>query len=191
MPFCTVFQIPQAILDRAASYQMIEGLNGPSMMIQPRAAQMGTLSTHPTDGSTLGDQFSLGWTGGSGSVMHWVWYQPRWRHHLAARRFAYGCNSSLTYDTDFLKAGNNISLQTISSDGFQQVTETITGLTMPNHAPKATILSPTEGAHAPQTTAWDLRGRVQMWKMAARSRGAGPLPSMAPWGPATACGESP
>jgi hypothetical protein len=160
MPFCTVFQIPQAILDRAAGYQLIEGLNGPSMMIQPRAAQMGGLTTRPADGSTLGDQFSLGWTGGSGSVMHWVWYSrdggTTWQPAGLPTDAA-----SLTYDTDFLRAGNNISLQTISSDGFQQVVETINGLTMPNHPPQLTILSPTEGANAPQTMAWNLHGRAQ------------------------------
>ena len=157
MPFCTVYQIPQAILDRAASYQLIEGLDGPSVMAQARAAQMDSLTTHPANGSTLGSQINLNWTNGTGSVMHWVWFSQdggaTWQPAGLPTT-----DSCLTYDTGFLKAGNNISIQTISSDGFDQVTETINGLTMPNHAPEVQILFPTNGVQAPQTTSWDLHG---------------------------------
>jgi hypothetical protein len=157
MPFCTVYQIPQAILDRAASYQLIEGLDGPSVMAQARAAQMDSLTVHPADGSTLGSQIHLNWTNGSGSVMHWVWFSEdggaTWQPAGLPTT-----DSSLTYDTGFLPAGNNISIQTISSDGFQQVAETISGLTMPNHAPVVQILFPTDGIQAPQTASWDLHG---------------------------------
>jgi hypothetical protein len=128
-----------------------------SLMDVTRSVSLPTLDNYPASGSSLGGQVTLGWTGGSSSSLYWAWFSSdggvTWQPSGLPV-----ADPSLSLNTGFLPAGNNILIQAFTSDGFQQSMQQIDGLSLANRPPQVSISAPFEGIGAPPGTAWDLIG---------------------------------
>ncbi|NUN98795.1 MAG: hypothetical protein HUU16_21785 [Candidatus Omnitrophica bacterium] len=159
------FVIANSVVDR---YEFVSVETGEKVLEYLPGGTVENGLAQPPPGSALGGVVTVSWTAGSTpSPLKRTGPAPPLTHHLLASEDGGSTwqavavcidGSSIELSTEFLRAGENISLRLQSTDGLQTSDSRVDGLRLPNRPPSVRILSPQTGDQAPLGFAWPLYG---------------------------------
>lgn len=159
------FLIANSVVDR---YEIVSVETGETVLEYLPGGTVDNALVLPPPGATLGESVTISWNANStASPLKRTGPAPPLTHHLLVSedggstwQGVAGCidGSSIELPTEFLRAGENISIRLQSTDGLQTVDSRIDNLRIENRPPSVRILAPKEGDQAPVGYSWPLYG---------------------------------
>ena len=119
----------------------------------------------PAPGAAVGNELRLTWQGTSGdaawssNLAHLVLFSTNggatWLNPTLPQT-----GTQLVAQTEFLPRCSHLAIRVVTSDGFTNRASTVTGLSVPNRAPRPEILEPREGDISVTGAVWRLSGQA-------------------------------
>lgn len=164
-PWVSTFDVPQTA--RRLTIEQDDWLWGAKTVAAWRAR--GSITNRilsPVAGGAVSNELTLSWRAAcedaawSSNLAHLVLFSTNggtsWLNPSVPQM-----GTQLVMQTEFLPPCGNLAIRLVTSDGFTNFQSTVTGLTVPNRAPRVSIIEPYDGDVALTGTLWRLLAQVQ------------------------------